>query len=139
MIAGKKDAKSKKIEKVSSGRGIIHSKFSFNNTIFDLSKENGEVLTVVSAGSVDLGNGKRVTGTKKSTEFMAIKVAEEIIKKAAEFGIHNIVEVQARGIGVGRDRAIKRVLEEKSLNVGALSDTTPIPHGGCRPCKRPRK
>lgn len=70
---------------------------------------------------------------------MAKKVAEEIIKKAIEFGIHNVAEVRVRGIGAGRDLAVKRILEEKSLNVGALVDATPIPHGGCRPRKRPRK
>lgn len=143
MVAGKKgskkDNKIKKIEKVPEGRGIIHGKFSFNNTILDLSKENGEVLTIVSAGSVDLGNNKKVTGTKKATSFMAEKVAEAIIKKAAEFGIHDIIEIEASGIGAGRDSAIKKILEEKSLNVRALVDGTPIPHGGCRPRKRPRK
>jgi len=137
MAPRKKD--SKKIEKVSSGRGMIHGKFSFNNTIFDLSKENGEVLTVVSAGNVDLGNNKKVTGTKKGTEFMAIKVAEEIIKEAEEFGIRDVTEIRVQGIGAGRDRSIKRILEEKSLNVRALGDGTPVPHGGCRPRKRPRK
>jgi small subunit ribosomal protein S11 len=136
--SSKKD-KSKKIEKVPSGRGIIHGKVSFNNTILDLSKENGDVLTVVSAGSVDLGNNKKVTGTKKGTVFMAEKVAEETIKRAAKFGIHNITEIRFQGIGAGRDPAIKRILGEKSLNVGVLVDTTPIPHGGCRPRKRPRK
>jgi ribosomal protein S11 len=84
MIAGKKgskkDTKTKKIKKVPEGRGIIHGTFSFNNTILDLSKENGDVLKVVSAGSVELGNNKKVTGTKKGTVFMAEKVAGEIIK-----------------------------------------------------------
>jgi small subunit ribosomal protein S11 len=137
MIVRKKG--SKKIKKVPEGRGIVHAKFSSNNTILDLSKENGEVLTVVSAGSVDLGNGKKVTGAKKGTVFIAEKVAEEIIKRAADFGIRNIIEIRAKGIGAGRDLAVKRILEEKILNVGALGDVTPIPHGGCRPRKAPRK
>lgn len=131
---------SKKIVKVSSGRGMIHCKFSFNNTTFRLTKENGDALgETISAGNIELNNKKKVTGTKKGTEFMAIEVAKETIKKAAEFGIRDITEIRAQGIGVGRDRAIKRILEEKSLNVGALGDVTPVPHGGCRPRKRPRK
>ena len=142
MVAGKKgsrkETKPKKIKKVSEGRGIIHGKFSFNNTSFDLSKRNGDVLTTVSAGSVDLGNNKKVTGTKKATLFMAEKVVREIIRRAIEFGVRD-VEIQVRGIGIGRDTAIKTILGEKSLNVGALIDRTPIPHGGCRPRKRPRK
>ena len=136
----KKDTKTKKIEKVPSGRGIIHGSFSFNNTILRLTKENGDALgKTFSAGNVDPGNGKKVTGTRKGTSSMAEKTAEEIIKAAAEFGIRDIVEIRARGIGAGRDLVIKRILGEKSLNVGALGDATPIPHGGCRPRKRPRK
>jgi small subunit ribosomal protein S11 len=135
----KRIVKTKRIKKISEGRGIIHASFSFNNTTMDLSKENGDVLKVVSGGSVELDNGKKVTGTKKGTVFIAEKVAEEIIKKAAEFGIHTIIELRAKGIGAGRDPAIKKIWGEKSLNVEALGDATPIPHGGCRPRKRPRK
>ncbi|CAH1755724.1 9152_t:CDS:2 [Entrophospora sp. SA101] len=124
----KKETKTKKIKKVSEGRGIIHGKFSFNNTILDLSKENGDVLTKVSAGSIELGNNKKVTGTKKATAFMAEKVAEEIIRRAAEFGVYN-VGIQVKGIGSGRDAVIKRILGEKSLSVEELIDRTPIPHG----------
>ena len=134
----KKETKTKKIKKIPEGRGIIHGKFSFNNTILDLSKENGDVLTWVSGGSVDLGNNKKVTGARKATLFMAEKTAEEIIKKAVEFGISS-VKLQVKGIGAGRDAVIKKILGEKSLNVGELIDKTPNPHGGCRPRKRPRK
>ena len=129
---------SKKIKKVPEGRGIIKGRFSFNNTKFDLVKENGDILTWVSAGSVDLGGTKKVTGTRKGTQTMAEKTAEEIIRRAAAFGIHN-VKIEARGIGAGRDPALKRILREKSLNTEEIIDKTPLPHGGCRPRKRPRK
>jgi len=145
MIADKKIsnkkgiAKTKKIKKISEGRGIIHGTFSFNNTKLDLSKENGDVLTTVSAGSVDLGNNKKVTGTKKGTPFMAEKVAKEIIRRAIEFGVYN-VELHVKKVGAGRDTVIKTIQEAKSLNLEALVDATPIPRGGgCRPRKRPRK
>ena len=134
----KKETKTKKIKKVPEGRGIINGHFSFNNTILNLSKKNGDVLTQVSAGSVDLGNNKKVTGTKKATAYMAEKVVEEIIRRAGEFGVHN-VEIQVKGIGAGRDSVIKKILEEKTLNVEGLIDRTPNPHGGCRPRKAPRK
>ena len=134
----KKETKTKKIKKVPNGRGIIHGKFSFNNTILTLSKENGEALTTVSGGSVDLGSGKKFTGAKKGTPFTAEAVVKEIIRRAIEFGVYS-VEVHVKKIGAGRDTVIKKILEEKSLNNEALVDKTPIPHGGCRPRKRPRK
>ncbi|CAG8715235.1 5852_t:CDS:2 [Cetraspora pellucida] len=123
---------------IPEGRGIIHCKFSFNNTILSLSKENGDILATVSAGSVDLGNNKKVTGTKKGTPFMATKVVEKIIRKAKEFGIH-VVIVKAKKLGSSRDTVIREILEEKSLNVEALIDQTPVRHGGCRPPRAPRK
>jgi small subunit ribosomal protein S11 len=134
----KKEAKVKKIKKISEGRGIINGHFNYNNTILNLSKENGDVLVQSSSGSVDLGNNKKVTGSKKSTPFMAEKAAEEIIRKASEFGVYT-VKIQVKGVGAGRDTVIKKVLEEKNLNVEELIDKTPVPHGGCRPRKRPRK
>ncbi|CAG8810983.1 25563_t:CDS:2, partial [Racocetra persica] len=100
-----------------------NSNIFFNNTILDLSKENGDILATVSAGSIDLGNNKKITGTKKGTPFMATKVAEELVRKANEFGVHN-VELQVKNIGAGRDTVIRRILEEKSLNVEALIDKT---------------
>src|SRR4051812_19133003 len=135
----KKETKTKKIKKVPEGRGIIHGKFSFNNTILQLSKENGDMLGKQSSGgSVEIGNNKKVTGTKKATLFVAEKAVEEVIRRAAEVGIYN-VKVQVRGIGSGRDAVIKKILEEKSLNVEELIDRTPHAHGGCRPPKKPRK
>ena len=129
----------KKIKKVPEGRGIIYGKFSFNNTILRLAKVNGDALgQTISAGSIDLGNNKKVTGTKKGTPFMAEKAAEEIIRRADEFGVHN-VEIQVKGIGAGRDSVIKKILEEKSLKVEGLTDRTPNRHGGCRPRRAPRK
>jgi len=133
-ISSKKGVvKTKKIKKIPEGKGIIHGKFSFNNTIVTLSREDGRVLTTVSAGSIGFKN------TKKGTPYAAQKVAEEVIRRAVEYGINNI-ELHVKGIGAGRDAVMKRVLEEKNLNNEAWVDKTPIPRGGgCRPPKKPRK
>jgi small subunit ribosomal protein S11 len=124
--------KKTKIKKIPEGRGIINGYFSFNNTILNLSKENGEVLCQVSAGSL----GQR--GTKKATAGAAEKVAEEIIKKTSDYGIQE-VELQVRNIGAGRDTVIKKILEAKSLTVKKLTDKTPVAFNGTRPRKKPRK
>ena len=124
--------KIKKIKKIPEGRGTINGYFSFNNTILNLSKENGEVLTQFSAGSI----GYR--GSKKSTSYVAKKTTEEIIKKATEYGIHNI-KLQVKGVGAGRDTVIKKILETNSLKVEELIDKTPNAFNGTRPRKKPRK
>ena len=128
----KKVVKTKKIKKIPEGRGAINGYFSFNNTILNLSKENGEVLTQCSAGSI----GYR--GSKKSTSYVAQKTVEEIIKRASEYGVYNI-KLQVKGVGAGRDAVIKKIFETKSLNVEELVDRTPIPFNGTRPRKKPRK
>lgn len=131
--SSKSQTKTKKIKKVPEGRGIIHGKFSFNNTILRLCKENGQALgETISAGSVGFKN------TKKGTPYAAQKVVEAAIERAAEYGINN-VELRVKGIGAGRDTVMRKILEEKSLNNETWADKTPIPHGGCRPRKRPRK
>ena len=48
------------------------------------------------------------------------------------------VEVFVKGLGNGRENAI-RSLQAAGLEITAINDTTPIPHNGCRPPKRPRK
>ncbi|KAF0552120.1 30S ribosomal protein S11 [Gigaspora margarita] len=130
--------KTKKETKKKLVKAFPGVKFSFNNTILDISKENGDILAMASAGSIDLGN-KKITYTKKGTPFMAEKVAEEIIRKAYEFGINN-VKLQVKNIGASRDIVIKRILllEKKSLNVEALIDRTPVHHGGYHFVKIPK-
>jgi len=124
--------KTKKVKKIPEGRGIINGYFSFNNTILNLSKENGEVLVPCSAGSI----GYR--GSKKSTSYAAKKATEEIIKKATEYGIYNI-KLRVKGVGAGRDIVIKKFLETNSLKVKEVEEGTPNPFNGTRPRKKPRK
>lgn len=126
----KKIGKVKKIKKIPEGRGVISGFFSFNNTVLSLSKENGEVLTQCSGGIIDHRG--------KSTSLIAQKTAEEVIKRASEYGVYS-VKLQVKGIGAGRDAAIRKFFEAKNLNVEELIDKTPIPFNGTRPRKKPRK
>ena len=130
--SNKSSSDKKKIRKVSEGRGLINIYSSFNNTIINISKINGEVLWQASSGS----SGFR--GAKKSTPFAAQKVSEIAITKALEFGIFNVA-IRARGIGSGRDAAIRKFFGTKNLQVEEIVDMTGIPHNGCRPPKKPRK
>jgi small subunit ribosomal protein S11 len=125
--------KTKKIKKIPGGRGIIHGTFSFNNTVLRLTKENGEALgKTISSGSIGFKN------TAKATPYAAQKTADEIIKRADDYGVQTI-KLQVRGIGSGRDAVIKKIAGVKSLQVEELIDNTPIPFNGCRPRKKPKK
>lgn len=110
---------------VKSGRVYVSS--SYNNTIMTLTTLQGDTLAWVSAGSVGF------KGTKKATPFAASKVAEALTQIARKFGIES-VEVFVKGVGSGRDSAI-RSLASRGLEITLLKDITPIPHNGCRPPK----
>lgn len=61
---------------------------------------------------------------------------ESVVKKITEQGIKQ-VEVNIKGVGSGRDSAI-RVIQSYSLIVTVIRDLTFIPHNGCRPKKKRR-
>ena len=111
-------------------RGVAHIHATFNNTIVTICDEQGNALAWSSAGA----NGFK--GAKKSTPFAAMQAAEAAGKAAYEQGIRQ-VDVDVKGPGPGREGAI-RSLAVAGLQVLSIVDTTPIPHNGCRPPKKPR-
>jgi len=108
--------------------GKIYIFSSYNNTILTLTNSKGQVLAWKSAGSVGF------KGTKKSTSFAASRVAETIANICKKTGIVDKIEVLVKGIGAGRESAV-RTLITQGLNVVSIKDVTPIPHNGCRPKK----
>jgi small subunit ribosomal protein S11 len=110
------------------GKGYI--KATFNNTIVTLTDPAGNVIAWSSSGS----NGFK--GSRKSTPYAAQVTAEQAARKAMEHGLRQ-VDVFVKGPGSGRERAI-RALQAAGVLVVSITDTTPIPHNGCRPPKRRR-
>jgi len=124
-----KEAKVKSpVARVKDGKIYISS--SYNNTILTLTNSKGQVLAWKSAGSVGF------KGTKKATSFASSKVAETLANICKKIGVEK-VEVLVRGIGAGRESAV-RTLVTQGLNVVSIKDITPIPHNGCRPKKTRR-
>jgi len=120
----------KKKEKKTVTFAIVHIQSTFNNTIITVTDEKGNVLCWSSSGIVGF------KGTRKGTPFAASKAAEDVVKKAKEFGIQE-VEVRLKGPGQGRESAL-RTLHAQGLKIVAIRDVTPVPHNGCRPPKRRR-
>ncbi len=110
--------------------GNAHINSTFNNTIVTLTDKDGNVVSWASSGAIGF------KGSKKSTPFAAGMAAEAAGKAAYDMGMRK-VEVFAKGLGSGRETAI-RSLQTAGLEITAISDVTPIPHNGCRPPKRPR-
>jgi small subunit ribosomal protein S11 len=125
-----KRGRRKKKEKKVVPFAIVHIQSTFNNTIITVTDEKGNVLCWSSSGAVGF------KGTRKGTPYAASKAAEDVVKKAREFGIQE-VEVRLKGPGQGREAAL-RTLHAQGLKIVAIRDVTPIPHNGCRPPKRRR-
>jgi small subunit ribosomal protein S11 len=128
--AAKGKVKLRKKEKKNIAVGQAHIKSTFNNTIISITDPSGAVISWSSAGQVGF------KGSRKSTPFAAQMAAEAAARRAQEHGLKK-VDVFVKGPGSGRETAI-RSLQAAGLEVGAISDVTPMAHNGCRPPK-PRR
>ena len=108
-------------------RGRVYIKASYNNTVVTVTDERGEVLAWATAGSTGF------SGPKKATPFAASKIIAVVAEKMKNMGMTQ-VEVLVRGIGSGRDSAIRSLINH-GFNIVSVKDVTGIPHNGPRPVK----
>jgi small subunit ribosomal protein S11 len=111
--------------------GQVHVLATFNNTIITFTDPSGGALTTASAG----GCGFR--GSKKGTAYAAQVAAEKAGQAAKQQYGFSKADVYVRGIGLGREAAI-RSLQGLDIQVESIKDVTGIPHGGVRPRKARR-
>lgn len=125
----RKKKKKKTERKATVGKAFV--KATYNNTIVTLTDLQGNVLSWASAGIAGF------KGPKKATPYAASIITRIAVGKAREdYGLEE-VSVFVKGVGTGRESAI-RSLNSNGLNVGLIKDITPIPHNGCRP-RKPRR
>ncbi len=124
-----KVTRKKKIKRTFT-KGVAHIHATFNNTIVAISDEQGNILTWSSAGVLGF------KGARKSTPYAAQLASEAAAKKAYDQGIRT-VDVDVKGPGPGRESAV-RSLANAGLEILSIQDSTPIPHNGCRPPKKPK-
>ena len=127
---GGKKKQFKKREKKNVPSGVVFVQASFNNTIVTITDQTGNVLSWSSAGSLGF------RGSRKGTPFAAQQAAFTAASKSKEYGLRSVV-VFVSGPGAGRESAV-RALATVGIEVWCITDTTPIPHNGCRPPKKRR-
>lgn len=110
--------------------GVAHVKATFNNVIVTLTDSYGNTIAWASSGKMGF------KGSKKNTPFAAQITAESAAKAAMDVGMKK-VEVLIKGVGSGRDAAV-RSLNTAGLEITSIKDITPLPHNGCRPPKKRR-
>lgn len=111
--------------------GQLHIQATFNNTIVTFSDSKGNVLSASSAGACGF------RGSKKGTAYAAQIAAEKAAEAAkSQYGLSK-VDVFVKGVGLGRDTAI-RAMSNFDISVESIRDVTGVPHGGTRPRKARR-
>jgi small subunit ribosomal protein S11 len=121
----------KKKAKRTVAAGQVHVLATFNNTIVTFTDPRGGALTAASAG----GCGFR--GSKKGTAYAGQVAAEKAGQAAKQLHGFNKADVYVKGVGLGRDAAI-RALSGLDIQVEKIVDVTGVPHGGVRPKKARR-
>ncbi len=111
--------------------GQLHIQASFNNTIVTVTDKKGAVLTASSAGACGF------RGSKKGTAYAAQVASEKAVTAAKQLHGLGTVDVFVKGVGLGRDAAI-RAASDLSITLDSIKDVTGMQHGGCRPRKARR-
>ena len=125
---GKAEAKKKGGKSIPAGIAFIRS--TFNNTQVSIADARGGVISWSSAGKAGF------KGSRKSTAYAATMVAQDAARVAVAKGMHEC-EVRMQGAGAGRESAV-RAIQAAGIKVTQITDTTPVPHNGCRARKRRR-
>ena len=130
MAKASKKKGGKKKEKKNIPFGKVYISATFNNTIVSVTDLEGNVISWSSTGL----HGFK--GSRKSTPYAAKIVGEDAINKALEHGLKQ-AQIIVKGPGSGRESAL-RAVASSGIRVTQITDTTPVPHNGCRPPKRRR-
>jgi small subunit ribosomal protein S11 len=126
-----KPAPKRKKSKRAVAHGQIHVLATFNNTIITVTDSKGNVLATASAGALGF------RGSKKGTAYAAQVASEKAIQTAKQNHGLSKADVFVKGIGQGRDAAVRVLINEK-IQVDSIKDVTGVPHGGTRPRKQRR-
>ena len=117
----------KKIERIIE-KGKIFITATFNNTIITITDEKGNPVVVASCGMYGF------SGTRKPTPYAATITTTATLKKAITINGLKYADIFVKGIGPGREAAL-RAVKESNIEVNRIIDITPIPHNGVRPPK----
>ena len=127
---GEKKVKKTKTKRksVPDGRFYVHA--GYNNTLVSIAEPNGNIIAWASSGSCGF------KGARKSTPYAAQVAAETAAEKSKAYGLER-VHVFVKGGGPGREQALRGIING-GLSIESITDTTGIPHNGCRKARARR-
>lgn len=109
-------------------KGRIYITATFNNTLVTITDEKGNPVVTGSCGMHGFA------GTRKSTPYAATTTTDGALRKAMDQHNFRYADVYVKGIGPGREAAL-RAVKASVVEVERIVDMTPIPHNGVRPPK----
>lgn len=104
---------------------VISINATLNNTHIVVSDTEGNVLTWSSGGTAGF------KGAREATSYAAQMVSEQAVTKAKTLHNSERAIIYMKGIGAGREQAIRGV-SNAGVEITAIYDITPVPHNGCR-------
>ena len=126
-----KQAESNALSRRRLEHGVLHVEATYNNTKVLLADKGGNTITWSSSGHLGF------SGAKRGTPFAAAKVGEMMADRAKQIGLKEI-DVIIRGVGSGRESAVRAFVTRSGVAINTIQDRTPIPFNGPRPAK-PRR
>lgn len=105
--------------------GTVSITATLNNTHVVFSDNEGKVLTWATGGSSGF------KGAREATPYAAQITAENAAAKAKTLHGMERAIVYVRGIGPGREQAIRGIVNS-GIDLVSIFDVTPVPHNGCR-------
>jgi small subunit ribosomal protein S11 len=128
---GAKHAAGKKLARKRLDVGVLHVQSTYNNTKLLLADVNGDAITWSSSGALGF------KGAKKGTPFAAAKIGELLGESAKTLGLKS-VDVVVKGVGAGRESAIRGFMSTSGVSITSIQDRTAVPFNGPKPPK-PRR
>lgn len=112
---------------------IVSIRTTWNNTIISLTDSRGRVQLWTSAGSQ-----RKTRGCKKRSGYANSMAADEVLSFARRKRVKRL-GIVLTGPGTGRKWVVKKFIRARTWRVLKIRSKRNIPHGGCRPPKRPRR
>lgn len=106
-------------------QGVVIINATFNNTHVAISDMEGAMLTWCTGGRAGF------KGAREATPYAAQVTVEKALEEAKR--LHGLAKctVVIKGIGPGRDSAIRGIVGS-GVEILSVFDETPVPHNGCR-------
>ena len=112
-------------------KGKLYVESTYNNTRVTLTDLDGNTVSWSSSGALGF------KGAKKGTPFAAAKIGEVIGEQGLQLGMKDI-DIVVKGVGAGRESAIRSFIAKTGATITTISDVTPIPFNGPR-APKPRR